>query len=65
MADKAGIKPASAAKAAEAQKRGGERLTVKDRFDLHQSLAPLMREYAADEVDLIRSLEVPREKPAP
>jgi hypothetical protein len=65
MADKAGIKPASAAKAADANKKGGERLTVKDRFDLRQNLAPLMREYAADEVDLLQSLEIPREKPAP
>ena len=63
MAEKAGIKSAPADKASEAQKKGGERLSVKDRFELYQNLAPLMREYAADEVELIESLEVPKVAP--
>lgn len=62
MAEKAGIKPVSAEKAAEARQKGGERLAVKDRFELRRNLAALVQEHAADEVELIAGLQVPREK---
>jgi hypothetical protein len=60
LAEQASIKPLAAAMIASAQKKGGERLEVADRYELRRAIAGLIKEYAPDESELVDALLVPR-----
>ena len=45
---------------ASAQKKGGKRLRVADRYELRRAIAGLIKEYAPDESELADALLVPR-----
>lgn len=60
-----GIKPLGETKVAAALARGGERLTVQDRYELRREAAELIRQYAPHESDLAAGLQVPRVEVTP
>ncbi len=59
-AEKAGIKPLAAAQVDAARKKGGDRLSVKDDYELRRQIAPLIKEYAPDEAERADNLLAPR-----
>ncbi len=59
-AKQAEIKPFVDAKIASAEKKGGKRLKVADRYELRREIAGLIKEYAPDESELADGLLVPR-----
>ena len=62
-ADNAGIKPLDAKSVSSATKVGGERLEVKDRYELRRTIADVIEKHSPDEADLIKALRVPRDEP--
>ena len=59
-AQQAGIQPLPAARIDAARAKGGERLSVKDGYELRRQLAPLIKQYAPDETERADNLLVPR-----
>jgi hypothetical protein len=62
LAERAGIKPPTAEQITAAQKKGGERLKVADRYELRREAADLITQYAPDETELVKRLLVPRDE---
>ena len=60
LAEQAGIEPPGDAMIASAQRKGGKRLEVADRYELRRAIAGLIKEYAPDERELADALLVPR-----
>ena len=59
-AEKAGLKPLAEAQVDTARAKGGERLSVKDDYELRRQVAPLIKQYAPDETERADNLLTPR-----
>ena len=60
LAVKAGIRPLAEGNVDAACSKGGERLTVKDAYELQRQVAPLIKQFAPDETERADNLLVPR-----
>jgi hypothetical protein len=57
---KAGLRPPAEATIDTARAKGGERLSVKDEYELLRQVAPLIKQYAPDETERADNLLTPR-----